>query len=1144
MTAGAMVGQGFIQITPSMRGFRKSVDREVSGAADSGAKRFGDRFRRAGSESGRSLGQSLKRTFDQSASGVGGAALRSMQQEVAKAAQQLSRARIKQQDEAGRVRTAEARLAEAVSKSGAESARAVAAEERLEAARRRQQVATDNVSSASERLARAQATVAAATASTADAAARGQRSVGSFGRSFAAGFRDVRLAERRITGVAGALGGLTRAVGQVTGFDRLGRLARSAAQQVHKQFSTLASQVGGQVAKASLAALRGLGNIQSAVSARLAPVRATLAQFGTRIASPFVQLGTRIGNYLSPVTRAVSNVFSKLKPPTGAVNGIVSSFGNGMRSLVSGAQGAIANVSRVFSTGLSNIATGVVAAGSAAIGAALIGGFGRLASLDEATATMRGLGFATDDITVALENANDVALGTAYSMNDMAAAASRGMTAGIKPGEELVGYLEAIRGAAAASKLPLDNIASIFGKVATEGRAYTLEIRQLADRNIPIWQSLSDVIGVPVDQVRELASSGQISMQQFQDAVLDATGGIAEEMGTTLPAKIRNTVTSLSRLGMAFLGTRIEGGELVGGLYEPMKSFFDMVRNGIDLVTELVTPFFQKWTDFAGTNVGGFLADLAEKFAAMTATVKESGIGALGDGFKNLLSVVGPLGGAFAALGAGGLAGLLTRIPMLAGLLPGLGGALSFLGGPIGIVAAALGGLALTGGDLGGLADGITSMVDTIVGALPGVVNTVVGFVPQIVEGILSAIPALMSAATQIIQSLLTGIITALPILMQGGLDIVLGLIQGVVAAIPMIVDGALALVEGLLSGIIAALPMLIEGALALVTGLLDGIVAALPLIIEGAVTLVTSLVQGLVSALPMLIDGALTLLMGLVQALITNLPLIIDAAIQLVTSLVQGLVEALPLLIQAAIDLVLQLVTAIVENLPMLIEAGIELLLSLILGIVGALPELISTMIGMIGTIVGTLLENLPLLIAAGIELLVAIIGGLLEAIPQLLAAIPEIVAAIWDGLAGVDWLQLGMDIIQGIIDGLLSMGEALWGAVEGLVGGIVDFFPHSPAKKGPMSGSGYPGYSGRDMMDDFIGGMESRQARVARAASAVAEAASFTADARYAASTGSGAPGTGAAGVQQVFNVPEGLTAAEVAEYSARTTARAFRR
>ena len=48
------------------------------------------------------------------------------------------------------------------------------------------------------------------------------------------------------------------------------------------------------------------------------------------------------------------------------------------------------------------------------------------------------------------------------------------------------------------------------------------------------------------------------------------------------------------------------------------------------------------------------------------------------------------------ALGAGGIAPLLSKIPLLGGVLGGLSGPLSALGGPIGIVVAALGTLIAT----------------------------------------------------------------------------------------------------------------------------------------------------------------------------------------------------------------------------------------------------------------------------------------------------------------------------------------------------------------------------------------------------------------------------------------------------------------
>ena len=68
----------------------------------------------------------------------------------------------------------------------------------------------------------------------------------------------------------------------------------------------------------------------------------------------------------------------------------------------------------------------------------------------------------------------------------------------------------------------------------------------------------------------------------------------------------------------------------------------------------------------------------------------------LGEIFKPVQSAIAPLIAAFMALGAGGIAPLLSKIPLLGGVLGGLSGPLSALGGPIGIVVAALGTLIAT----------------------------------------------------------------------------------------------------------------------------------------------------------------------------------------------------------------------------------------------------------------------------------------------------------------------------------------------------------------------------------------------------------------------------------------------------------------
>lgn len=66
------------------------------------------------------------------------------------------------------------------------------------------------------------------------------------------------------------------------------------------------------------------------------------------------------------------------------------------------------------------------------------------------------------------------------------------------------------------------------------------------------------------------------------------------------------------------------------------------------------------------------------------------------------------------------------------------------------------------------------------------------------------------------------------------------------------------------------------------------------------------------------------------------------------------------------------------------------------------------------------------------------------------------DIVSDIIDkikGLFDLDLYASGQAIIQSAIDGIMSMKKTIEGKVESLVGGVRDYWPFSPAKRGPLS-------------------------------------------------------------------------------------------
>lgn len=96
--------------------------------------------------------------------------------------------------------------------------------------------------------------------------------------------------------------------------------------------------------------------------------------------------------------------------------------------------------------------------------------------------------------------------------------------------------------------------------------------------------------------------------------------------------------------------------------------------------------------------------------------------------------------------------------------------------------------------------------------------------------------------------------------------------------------------------------------------------------------------------------------------------------------------------------------------------------------------------------------------------------------------------------GNLGTFLLDAGRALIQGFIDGISGMVGAIGDAVSGVLGAVADFFPHSPAKKGPFSGKGYTSHSGKALATDFAKSIAAEQGTVGAAASKLMTAAALT--------------------------------------------------
>lgn len=264
-------------------------------------------------------------------------------------------------------------------------------------------------------------------------------------------------------------------------------------------------------------------------------------------------------------------------------------------------------------------------------------------------------------------------------------------------------------------------------------------------------------------------------------------------------------------------------------------------------------------------------------------------------------------------------------------------------------------------------------------------------------------------------------------------------IIQSVVTNLPMLLE--------------TILPPLISGFNSLITGLVEMLPEILPILLDGFVMLFSSLIDSVNLVIEQLIPMLPEIITQISTALIENLPVLLDGALQLFLGLIQSLDQVIEQLMPMLPELITNLCDTLINNIPAIISAGFDLLIGLIQGITECIPTLVQKIPEIVDSIVGAFSNNIGELIKAGIDLIIALAEGLPQAIPQVVMAIPQIITAIINALMEQDWLQVGIDIVRGLADGLIDGVNIIWDKIKEMASSLLSSIKsalgiHSPSK------------------------------------------------------------------------------------------------
>ncbi len=273
-------------------------------------------------------------------------------------------------------------------------------------------------------------------------------------------------------------------------------------------------------------------------------------------------------------------------------------------------------------------------------------------------------------------------------------------------------------------------------------------------------------------------------------------------------------------------------------------------------------------------------------------------------------------------------------------------------------------------------------------------------------------------------------ILSALPELLQEVLSMAIQGLNMIGNNANSIVQMGIDLVTGIGSAIITALPYLAEAAWGVITALGSALINTDWLQIGGDV------INGLRSSLDLAAGEILgtdgNIVKSLLDSISTGLPDVLSSGGEMVNSLVNGILNALPVLVDIVLELLTSFIDNLLDGLPEILETGNGIIQNLVDGIRRAFPDILESAGDAVVELLSGLLRNFPAILSAGFNMVFELIRGIDDTLPVLGTAAGELARKILEAIKDIDWIELGKDIIRGLINGIVEMHSVLLNQVK----------------------------------------------------------------------------------------------------------------
>jgi TP901 family phage tail tape measure protein len=329
--------------------------------------------------------------------------------------------------------------------------------------------------------------------------------------------------------------------------------------------------------------------------------------------------------------------------------------------------------------------------------------------------------------------------------------------------------------------------------------------------------------------------------------------------------------------------------------------------------------------------------------------------------------------------------------------------------------------------------------------ALSGLIPSFTEIGTTILKLAVTVLPQLLTVWGQVFQGIFTVVSTVLPI--------VINLIKTIIPIILFIVANVLPMMAQIFASVFQMVVSTIIAVMPVIIGLIQAIIPVIMQIITTVLPLLLSIVQAVFPVIMSIIQAVMPVIVAIIKIAADIITNVLVPAISFILQIVQAVFPVIVAIIESALNIIMNVIkvvtgiikgdwTAVWEGIKGIVISVWDAITAVVIGAVGVVKTVINGAWELIKGVTKTVWNGINALIESILSGIVTVITTSFDAMKSVVKTVTDSIKGVietgWNAavgfLEGIDLYQIGKNILQGLIDGIASMGDAIKRKVESM--------------------------------------------------------------------------------------------------------------